>query len=141
MEPIQSPAYFIGKGGGELISFGSGQPDLPPPDCVYDILPDQVKEFRYGLVQGQEHLRAAIAERYPNAHAGQFVITNGASEALDLTIRYLGSVAKKRKFLIPRPYYYSYPFLVELAGLEVEYYDLIDGKIDLEEALLQTGGG
>lgn len=129
---IDSPAFFIGKEGGDLISFGSGQPDLPPPEEIYSVL-STFRKFKYGLVQGNEELREAISKFYPHAHANQFVITNGASEALDLIIRYIGEVAKKRKFLIPRPHYYSYPHIVKLAGLEVEYYDLEKGKIDLDD--------
>ena len=33
-------AMFIGVGGEGIISFGSGQPDMPPPKEVYDMLPD-----------------------------------------------------------------------------------------------------
>ena len=29
---LSSPAVFIGKQGNGVISFGSGQPDLPPPE-------------------------------------------------------------------------------------------------------------
>ena len=34
-----SPSMFIGVQGENIISFGSGQPDLPPPEEVYSILP------------------------------------------------------------------------------------------------------
>ena len=47
-----SAATFIGVNGEGVISFGSGQPDLPPPQEVYDILPTY-DAFKYGLVQGQ----------------------------------------------------------------------------------------
>ena len=30
-EQLKSPSIFIGKQGNGIISFGSGQPDLPPP--------------------------------------------------------------------------------------------------------------
>ena len=43
-----SPSMFIGVKGKDIISFGSGQPDLPPPKQVYDILPTY-KDFKYGL--------------------------------------------------------------------------------------------
>ena len=35
--------------------------------------------------------------------------------------------------LLPRPYYYSYPPIVEFAGLTPVYTDLIDGRIDIED--------
>ncbi len=127
---INSPAFFIGKGNGELISFGSGQPDLPPPPEVYRILPDY-RDFKYGLVQGQENLRQALAKQYPYAAAENFVITNGASEALDLVLRALYEPGAK--IYLPKPYYYSYPHNVQLAFMEPVYYELAEGKIDFEK--------
>ena len=40
-----SPASFIGVRGDNIISFGSGAPDLPPPDEVYNILPNYTKNY------------------------------------------------------------------------------------------------
>jgi len=134
---IDSPAFFIGKGNGELISFGSGQPDLPPPPEVFKILPDY-RDFKYGLVQGQENLRQALAKQYEGASMNSFVITNGASEALDLVLRALYKPGAK--ILLPRPYYYSYPSNVRLAFMEPVYYDLVRGKIDFENFAKQIKG-
>jgi aspartate aminotransferase len=73
-------------------------------------------------------LREALAAEYPGSRAGNFVITNGASEALDLVFRALGS----GKVLLPKPYYYSYPHIVRLAGMEPVYTELRHGRIDLD---------
>jgi aspartate/methionine/tyrosine aminotransferase len=128
---IASPAFFIGKGasGGDLISFGSGQPDLPPPPSAFAVM-ESFRGFKYGMVQGEENLRAAIAKEYPSAIAEEIVITNGASEAIDLVLRAI-SVPGGRVAL-PRPYYYSYPHNVTLAGMTPVYYDLEKGKINLD---------
>lgn len=126
---ISGPSFFIGQGGGNLISFGSGQPDLPPPRQIYKVL-KTYNGFRYGLIQGEENLRAALSREYPNARPEHFVITNGASEALDLTLRAL--YTKGAKILLPKPYYYSYPHNVRLAGMEPIYYTLREGKIDFD---------
>lgn len=125
---------FIGVHDSKIISFGSGQPDLPPPKCVYDILP-HYKDFKYGLIQGELALREVLANRYPSSSPEHFVITNGASEALDLTFRVIALLKGngKQKVLLPRPYYYSYPHIVKYAGLDVEYTDLVKGKIDIED--------
>src|SRR3990167_3671556 len=112
-EPISGPAFFIGKGDDTLISFGSGQPDLPPPIEAFDIL-KTFSSFKYGLVQGEESLRTKLAEKYPGAAHENFVITNGASEAIDLVLRAIA--VPGGKVLLPRPYYYSYPFNVEYAS-------------------------
>ncbi|MBU0578308.1 pyridoxal phosphate-dependent aminotransferase [Patescibacteria group bacterium] len=135
---INSPAFFIGKGqGDDLISFGSGQPDLPPPKEVFEAL-NNYQCFKYCLVQGSQKLRDALSTKYEDTTPEQFVITNGASEALDLVLRAL--YVKGGKVAIPRPYYYSYPHNVRLAHLEVVYYDLVDGKIDIENFKAQAEG-
>ena len=60
MKKINSPSFFIGKNGNEFISFGSGQPDLPPPLEIFKILPEY-RDFKYGLIQGQENLRQTLS--------------------------------------------------------------------------------
>jgi hypothetical protein len=44
-----SPAAFIGVWGNDIISFGSREPDLPPPEEVYKILPHYT-DFKYGMI-------------------------------------------------------------------------------------------
>ena len=70
---ITSTSFFIGKGGGNLISFGSGQPDLPPPKQIYSILKDY-GGFKYGQIQGEENLRFALSKDYPGAKPENFII-------------------------------------------------------------------
>lgn len=128
-----SPSMFIGVDGPGMISFGSGQPDLSPPKEVYKIL-NGYCAFKYGLIQGQQNLREALAKQYPNSSADNFVVTNGASEALDLTLRAISRNGnKKNKVLLPKPYYYSYPYLVKFNSLIPEYTDLVEGKIDYDD--------
>ncbi len=126
---LKSPADFIGRQGAGVISFGSGQPDLPPPKEAFDGI-DLKRDLRYGLIQGELKLREALAKEYPGSTAENFVITNGASEALDLIFRSWG---KGGKVLLPRPYYYSYPPIIELAHMVPVYTDLTDGRIDIED--------
>lgn len=133
MKKIESSSFFIGRQGDGIISFGSGQPDLSPPKEVFSVLSKKRRTFKYGLIQGEERLRNLLAKEYEGADAHNFVICNGASEALDLTFRALFSLSKKRKVLMPRPYYYSYPFIVKFAGLTPVYTDLKDGKINLND--------
>ena len=100
-----SPASFIGVQGENIISFGSGEPDLPPPNEVYQILPDYT-DYKYGLIQGQKNLRNALSKQYPDTSAENFVITNGASEALDLTLRVISHYKSSlpKKILITKPF-------------------------------------
>ena len=132
-----SAAMFIGVQGEGIISFGSGQPDLPPPKEVYEILP-QYSGFKYGLIQGQVNLRDALAKQYPRSTADSFVITNGASEALDLSLRAIAWLHARKnggkpKCLLCRPYYYSYLPLVQYAGFEPVFTDLEEGRINYDD--------
>lgn len=124
---------FIGMSGKDIISFGSGEPDLPPPKRVFRAM-SRYRDFRYGLIQGNLNLRKALAKEYSKSTADNFVITNGASEAIDLTLRAISKIGrKKNRILLPRPYYYSYPLLVKFAGMKPVYTNLIDGRIDFND--------
>ena len=125
---LTDPSIFIGKQGQGYISFGSGQPDLPPPKEAIKGLNIR-NDLRYGLIQGELELRKALSKEYPKSTADNFVITNGASEALDLIFRSIG----KGKVLLPKPYYYSYPPIIEYAGMKVIYTELINGRIDIND--------
>ena len=134
-----SPSLFIGVQGDDIISFGSGQPDLPPPPEAYKILPNY-RDFKYGLIQGMDELRQALARQYPDSTAESFVVTNGASEALDLALRAIANMPGDRnKVLVTRPYYYSYPHMVRFAGLEPLYTDTVDGLIDVDDFAAKVG--
>ncbi len=115
-----------------MISFGSGQPDLPPPPGIFEGL-ETLRVFQYGLIQGEIELRERLSRDYPGTHPDNYVITNGASEALDLTFRAIHELHGPVKVLVCRPYYYSYPPIIKLAGLVPVYADLIDGRIDMED--------
>lgn len=131
--PKLSPSIFIGLSGKDIISFGSGQPDLPPPKRAFKTM-SRFKDFRYGLIQGNLNLREALTKQYPRSTANNFVITNGASEAIDLTLRVISKMGgKSNKVLLPRPYYYSYPPLIKFAGMKPVYTDLINGRIDFND--------
>lgn len=133
--PSLSTSMFIGVSEKDIISFGSGQPDLPPPKRVFKTM-SRFKDFKYGLIQGNLNLREALVKQYPQSTANNFVITNGASEAIDLILRVISKIKiknKKNKILLPRPYYYSYPFLIKFAGMEPVYTDLIDGQINFND--------
>ena len=134
MKDRLSPSMFIGVQGDDITSFGSGQPDLPPPEAVYSILPDY-SDFKYGLIQGQENLRQVLAQQYPSSTVDSFVITNGASEALDLILRVIARKPSKQKnkVLLSQPYYYSYPHMVRFAGMEPVFTQSIDGRIDFAD--------
>jgi len=129
---LESPSMFIGIKGNDYISFGSGQPDLPPPERVFKILPTY-KQFKYGFIQGQDNLRTALSKekQFKNSDKDNFVITNGASEAIDLVFRAL--CKPKDKILMHKPYYYSYPPLAKASHIEPVFTDTIKGKIQFDD--------
>ncbi|MDP2974535.1 MAG: pyridoxal phosphate-dependent aminotransferase [Candidatus Diapherotrites archaeon] len=127
---LRNPSIFIGLQGKGLISFGSGQPDLPPPESVFRILPNY-RQFKYGLVQGQLNLRQALAKQFSGSDESNFVITNGASEALDLAFRAICKPGDK--VLLHRPHYYSYPYLLRKNFIEPVFTDTVEGKIDIDD--------
>jgi len=129
-ETLKDPSIFIGLEAKDLISFGSGQPDLAPPERVFKILP-HYRQFKYGLIQGQLNLRQALSKQYSESDEDNFVITNGASEALDLAFRVI--CRPKDKVLIHKPYYYSYPALAERNHLEPVFTETVEGKIDFSD--------
>lgn len=135
MQRIESSSFFIGRNDPGIISFGSGQPDFPPPPKIFTV-PSEHTLFKYGQIAGELALREALARNHPGTTLDEFVITNGASEALDLALRAIAGVrdgAVHGRVLLFRPYYYSYPFNVKFAGMEPVYSDMIDGRIDLED--------
>ncbi len=129
-----SPSSFIGVEGEGIISFGSGQPDLPPPPEAFHVL-GRFRDFKYGFIQGLPELREELSGQYPDSTPASVIITNGASEALDLALRI---IARKDgpgapKVLMARPYYYSYPEMARFAGLEPIFVRTVEGRIDLED--------
>ncbi len=129
LDNLTSPSIFIGRQGeDDIISFGSGQPDLPPPKEATEGINIR-QDLRYGLIQGEYELRYALSKEYPRSTAENFIITNGASEGLDLIFRAIG----KGKVLLPKPYYYSYPHIIRLAGMEPVFTELKEGRIDLDD--------
>lgn len=126
---LTGPSMFIGLNSEDVISFGSGQPDLPPPENVFKVLPT-FTSFKYGPIQGQRHLMEALAIEH-NVPPENVVITNGASEAIDLCFSTL--LKPGDRVLLTKPYYYAYPRLVEINKGVPTYTRLVKGKIDLDD--------
>lgn len=81
-------------------------------------------------MQGLLKLREELSKQN-NSEAGNFVITNGASEALFLSIKAV--VKPREKILLHTPYYYSYPKLLQMSGVIPVFTNTIKGKIDIED--------
>ncbi|MFH1432948.1 MAG: aminotransferase class I/II-fold pyridoxal phosphate-dependent enzyme [archaeon] len=129
-----APRLFIGKSGADIISFGSGQPDLLPPFDIKRVFLDYDR-FKYGAVGGEDELKNELCKSIKNEFGhvisnDNIVVTNGASEALDLALRHVFTLTYRKKILLTKPYYYSYPELVKINRMEPIY---TDDDIDLED--------
>ena len=105
----------------DVISLGVGEPDFITP---WDIRDAGIQAIKRGYTQytsnkGMVELRAEISDYLKDNFAVDFdkddiVITVGASEAIDLSLRAV--VDEGDEILIPDPSYVSYKPCVELAG-------------------------
>jgi len=128
---ITGPECFLGNNSPNLISFGSGQPDLNPPEEIFEAIRNYKKErFPYGNVVGNPELIRELSKIHNTSSEG-VGITNGASEALCLALSYL--LKPYDRVLLPKPYYYSYPPLVEINKGKAVFTELKEWHIDIED--------
>ena len=113
--------FDLAAGRKDIISLGVGEPDFDTPWEVREAGINALKKglTQYTSNQGLTELRAEISryldERFKvKFSAEQTVITVGASEAIDVTLRAV--VDDGDEVLIPDPIYVSYKPCVELAG-------------------------
>ena len=105
----------------DIISLGVGEPDFDTPWEVREAGINALKKgltqytSNQGLTELREEICRYLAERFNvKASPEQTVITIGASEAIDITLRAV--VDDGDEVLIPDPSYVSYKPCVELAG-------------------------
>jgi aspartate aminotransferase len=127
-----TPGRLIGLDGSGVISFGAGQPDLPPPKEILDVRPRK-RDQKYGNVIGLEELRDELTKEpeFKGSRSNNFIITVGASEALDLVMRAL--TKPDDKILLHSPYYYSYYENIKNNYRIPIITETVDGKIDLND--------
>lgn len=105
----------------DVISLGVGEPDFITPWDIRDAGIQAIKKgyTQYTSNKGMVELRKEISEYLEKCYSVKFsaddiVITVGASEAIDLSLRAV--VDEGDEILIPDPSYVSYKPCVELAG-------------------------
>ncbi len=130
-DKITGPECFLGDSSPNLISFGSGQPDLNPPEEIFEAIRNYKREkFPYGNVAGNPELIGELSQIHKVSSEG-VGITNGASEALCLVLSYV--LKPYDKVLLPKPYYYSYLPLVGINKGKAVFTELKDWHIDIED--------
>ncbi len=106
---------------GDVISLGVGEPDFITPWEIRDAGIQSIKKgyTQYTSNKGLPALRKEISEYLSSVYSVNFgfediVITLGASEAIDLTLRAV--VNSGDEVLVPDPSYVSYKPCIELCG-------------------------
>jgi aminotransferase len=111
------------------ISLTIGQPDFPTPEHVKARAKQAIDENRttYTLNAGLLELRAAacafLGQRYGLTYdpATEVIVTNGASEAIDTTLRTI--LTEGAEVLLPGPVYVGYEPIIRLCGATPVYVD------------------
>ncbi|CCQ93342.1 N-acetyl-L,L-diaminopimelate aminotransferase [[Clostridium] ultunense Esp] len=113
----------------DAISLTLGQPDFPTPEHVKEagVLAIRENHTTYTPNAGILPLRQAISRflhaRYGLSYdpEGEIIVTNGASEAIDITLRTL--LTEGDEVVLPGPIYPGYEPLIFLAGARPIYLD------------------
>jgi alanine-synthesizing transaminase len=131
--------------GEDIIDFGMGNPDRPPPAHVIEKLAEAAQRkdtHRYSMSRGIPRLRKAITDWYRRRFAveldpeSEAIVTIGSKEGLaHLTLATLGP---GDAVLVPNPAYPIHPYGCVIAGAEVIYVPLTPGLdffAELEKAI------
>ena len=106
--------------------FSLGNPTVPAPDCVNEVIRELTEELDsislhgYTSAQGDLEMRLAVAD-YLNKtydtsfHADNFYITMGAAASLSLCFRAL-TTSKEDEFIAIAPFFPEYQVFVQAAG-------------------------
>jgi aspartate/methionine/tyrosine aminotransferase len=130
------------KNGKNVIYLNIGDPvqyDFPTPDHIKDALIKAVQnnENYYTASEGLPELRQAIVEKEKKGKGfdvteNDVLVTNGVSEALDMTLASV--VSPNDEILMPGPHYPPYKSYVKFyGGKPVEFKIHSDGKPDIDD--------
>src|SRR4051795_12678041 len=126
---VDAKAKALQAAGEDVVGFGAGEPDFPPPAHVVAAAAAACadpRNHKYTPAAGLPELRAAIADKtrrdsgYEVA-ASQVVVTNGGKHAVYNAFQVL--LDPGDEVIIPAPYWTTYPEAVKLAdGVPVEVF-------------------
>ncbi|CAG7605399.1 putative N-acetyl-LL-diaminopimelate aminotransferase [Paenibacillus solanacearum] len=127
----------------DAITLTIGQPDFPTPDHILRAAEQAVADHRttYTPNPGLPELRQAVSEfvqrKYGQTYsaANEIIVTTGASQALDITLRTI--LTEGAEVILPGPIYPGYEPLVRLCGGVPVYVDTRDNGFKLTAELLE----
>ena len=116
------------KGLDDCVNLTIGQPDFPMPDVVKKAYVDAINNDKtsYSHNKGLLETREAISQYFKNRYhfsydPEEIIVTNGASEAIDTTLRSI--IEPGDEIIIPGPIYAGYIPLIEVLGGKPIYID------------------
>lgn len=125
----------------DCVNLTIGQPDFPMPDVVKEAYINAIKEDKtsYSHNKGLTETRQAISQYFNNKYGfyyseEEIIVTNGASEALDTSLRSI--IEPGDEILIPGPIYAGYIPLVETLGGQPVYIDTTQSHFKVTPELI-----
>lgn len=125
----------------DCVNLTIGQPDFPMPDVVKEAYISAIREDRtsYSHNKGLPETRQAISNYFKNKYGFEYseeeiIITNGASEALDTSLRSI--IEPGDEILIPGPVYAGYIPLIETLGGIPIYMDTTQSEFKVTPELI-----
>lgn len=131
--------------GEDIIDFGMGNPDLPPPDHVIEKLCEAAQRrdtHRYSMSRGIPRLRRAFCNWYKDRFDvdldmdEEAIVTIGSKEGLAHLA--MATVGPGDAVLVPNPAYPIHPYGFIIAGADIRHVPLVPGGdffAALEEAI------
>lgn len=119
---ISNRAAELKAAGGDIVSFGAGEPDFPtPPHIVEAALKaaGEIRNHKYTANAGLPELRQAIAaftveHGGPPVEPGNVLVTNGGKQGVYQSFAAL--LDEGDEAIVPAPYWVTYPEAIKLAG-------------------------
>lgn len=125
------------------VSLTIGQPDFPMPDVVKEAYINAINEDQtsYSHNKGLPETRRAIRNYFKNRYGFEYsedeiIVTNGASEALDTSLRSI--IEPGDEILIPGPVYAGYIPLIETLGGTPVYMDTTQSEFKVTPKLIES---
>ncbi len=126
--------------GEDIIDFGMGNPDQPPPRHIIDKLVEAAQRentHRYSMSKGIPRLRKAVCDWYARRYdvqldpESQAIVTIGSKEGLAHLA--LATLGPGDVVLVPNPAYPIHPYGCVIAGADIRHVPLTTGRDFFEE--------
>lgn len=127
----------------DCVNLTIGQPDFPMPDVVKQAYINAISEDKtsYSHNKGLTETRQAISQYFKRRYGflyseEEIIVTNGASEALDTSLRSI--IEPGDEILIPGPIYAGYIPLVKTLGGKPVYIDTTHSDFKVTPELIEA---